>query len=274
MKTIFKLIFLAFVVHSLPGFAQIKVYDDNRVKLFGDRPTDDYNKDLSVQVYGKYGDYLTNGRIGIGDYNGGGFLTTKRIYFGEAGNNFDTDRLELCGSKGIYFTWGQGYNYNNIICKLDLQYDIVWDVFTNVSSFKFNTDVYAHGLVVSSDERFKEDITQLDDRYLRLGEIGPVSYNLKASDAFVFPTNLTPETDKQKLEMSEITQAKEKIKKLEKKRFGFLAQELEQIFPELVSQGDDGLYVDYLGLLPLLVETIKNQQRQIVSINKILNKNK
>ncbi len=273
MKTILKLILVVFVFHSSPGFSQVKIYDDNRVKLFGDRPTDDYNKDLSLQIYGKYGEYLTNGRIGIGDYNGGGFLTTKRVYFGEAGNNFDSDRLELCGSDGIYFTWGQGYSYNNIICKLDLQYDIVGDVLTNISSFKFNTDVYAHGIIINSDERFKEDITPLNSNYLKLSEINPVSYNLKPNDAFVFPSDLTSETEKQRLDIQEIAEAKEKIKSLEKERFGFLAQELQQVFPELVSQGNDGLYVDYLGLLPLLVETIKQQQKQIAAINQFLNKN-
>ncbi|WP_340112985.1 tail fiber domain-containing protein [Maribellus mangrovi] len=234
---------------------------------------------MSLQVYGKYGEYLTNGRIGIGDYNGGGFMTTKRVYFGEAGNNFDSDRLELCGSDGLYFTWGQGYDFENVIGKLDCEYEVISvyplyeDIYINVSSFKFNTDVYAHGIIINSDERFKEDITPLDSNHLKLSEISPVSYNLKPSEAFVFPSGLTSETEKQRLEIREITEAKEKIKILEKERFGFLAQELQEVFPELVSQNDDGLYVDYLGILPLLVETIKKQQQQITAINELLNKN-
>jgi hypothetical protein len=62
MKKILFLISSVFVLSNFNGVAQIKVYEDNRVKIFGDRPTDDLEKDLTLQVYGKYGEYLANGR--------------------------------------------------------------------------------------------------------------------------------------------------------------------------------------------------------------------
>lgn len=252
----------------------MKVYTDNRVKIFGDRSSDDPNKDLSIQIYGKYGDYLANGKIGFGDYNGGGFLTSKRVFVGEAGNSFDSDRLELCGSDGIYLTWGQGYSYNNIVAKIDLRYEIINNVLTNVSTFNFNTDVYAHGFVVNSDERFKENIEYLDNTNVQLSKVNPVSYNLKPNQAFSFPADFEPETNKQNQDLIEIAEAKEKMKILEKKRYGFVAQELQKEFPELVAKGEDGLYVDYLGLLPVLVETIKMQQLQLAGIKKLLHAQK
>ncbi|WP_165903787.1 tail fiber domain-containing protein [Hymenobacter gummosus] len=47
-------------------------------------------------------------------------------------------------------------------------------------------------------------------------------------------------------------------------QLGFLAQELEQVYPELVSTGPDGLKaVNYAQLTPVLVEALKEQQRQI-----------
>ena len=271
MKIISFYISAVFIMFSFKGITQIKVYEDNRVKMFGDKPTDDPNKDLSLQVYGKFGDYLTNGRIGIGDYNAGGILTTKRVFLGEAGNNYDSDRLELCGSSGIYLTWGQGYDYNNVVAKIDLEYEVINGVLTNISSFKFNTDVYAHGYIINSDEQFKENIATLDNTYLRLMEISPVSYNLKPDIAFIFPAGFELETEKQRQDLVEIAEAKEKIKILEKERYGFVAQDLEKVLPELVEQDKDGLYVDYLGLLPVLVETIKKQQLQIARIKHLLN---
>lgn len=45
---------------------------------------------------------------------------------------------------------------------------------------------------------------------------------------------------------------------------GFVAQEVQQLFPELVQQDTDGyLYIDYVGLIPVLVEPVKEQQEQI-----------
>ena len=45
---------------------------------------------------------------------------------------------------------------------------------------------------------------------------------------------------------------------------GFIAQELEQVVPEAVVKGDDGIYaVNYGALTPILVEGMKVQQQQI-----------
>ncbi len=47
-------------------------------------------------------------------------------------------------------------------------------------------------------------------------------------------------------------------------QIGFLAQELEQVFPQLVTTGKDGLKaVNYYELVPVLVEAIKQQQAMI-----------
>ena len=48
--------------------------------------------------------------------------------------------------------------------------------------------------------------------------------------------------------------------------YGFVAQELEKIYPELVQRisGSNHLKsIDYMGLLPLLVEAIQKQQTEI-----------
>jgi hypothetical protein len=50
----------------------------------------------------------------------------------------------------------------------------------------------------------------------------------------------------------------------EGRRIGFLAQELEQVLPELVNTGADGYKsVSYAGVVPVLVEAMKAQQKQI-----------
>ena len=57
----------------------------------------------------------------------------------------------------------------------------------------------------------------------------------------------------------------------EDRQIGFVAQELKEILPEVVSQGTDGFYsIDYGKLTPLLVEAIKEEQILIGSLQKTI----
>ena len=54
---------------------------------------------------------------------------------------------------------------------------------------------------------------------------------------------------------------------------GFIAQEVQEILPDLVHERSNGhLAVRYEKLVPLLVEGIKEQQKQIESLTKRLDK--
>src|SRR5262249_41125077 len=53
------------------------------------------------------------------------------------------------------------------------------------------------------------------------------------------------------------------------RQIGFIAQEVQQVLPEVVSKGADGyLSVDYGRVTPLLVEAIKAQQLEIDALQK------
>lgn len=67
----------------------------------------------------------------------------------------------------------------------------------------------------------------------------------------------------------------------DKTHYGFIAQEVEEILPELVinsvNLGDDGTYesiksINYLEMIPLLVSKIKEMQNQINSLEERINK--
>ncbi|HNA17747.1 MAG TPA: tail fiber domain-containing protein, partial [Ferruginibacter sp.] len=54
---------------------------------------------------------------------------------------------------------------------------------------------------------------------------------------------------------------------------GVLAQEVKKIYPELVKENENGeLSVNYMGLIPVLIESIKEQQKQIDELKKRVNK--
>ena len=56
------------------------------------------------------------------------------------------------------------------------------------------------------------------------------------------------------------------------RNIGVIAQELQKVYPELVTQGDDGyLAVDYTHLTAILIQAVKEQQEQINILNKRLN---
>lgn len=253
-KTILILGFLIFI--STPSIlkSQIKVKSDGRVYVHGFRAADDYNNECSMQVYGSIGSNLAGGRIAFGDYgslaNGGG-----NVFIGEYGNT-DSDILQLHGKSGIYLTYNTG--------------DILGYYAVSLNRFYFNSDIYSKGVKLLSDERFKKDVSKLNNSLNKLKKINGVSYNLdyNSIDKYfdrnkVLDTNNVTSNNKDViLDNAEKNTAKSKESYKENdKRIGFLAQNLKDNFPELVNVDSSGYYyVDYIGLIPVLVEAIKEQQ--------------
>ncbi|MEO1385142.1 MAG: tail fiber domain-containing protein [Bacteroidota bacterium] len=53
--------------------------------------------------------------------------------------------------------------------------------------------------------------------------------------------------------------------------YGFIAQEVEEVAPELIRVGGEGYYmVNYDGVTPILVEAVKEQQVQIEQQNQVI----
>uniref|UniRef100_UPI0035153038 tail fiber domain-containing protein n=1 Tax=Ekhidna sp. TaxID=2608089 RepID=UPI0035153038 len=90
---------------------------------------------------------------------------------------------------------------------------------------------------VSSDRRLKENIELLQNTLSKLDKLGGYNYNYKADE------------DK-------------------KKQIGVIAQELEIVYPELVQTDERGFkMVNYQGLIPVLIEAIKEQQAEITRLS-------
>jgi hypothetical protein len=239
--------------------AQLKVKSDGRAYLKGFRSADDYKNEVSVQVYGKYGSYFANGRLSFGDYgsmaNGG-----ANAFIGEYGTNIDSDILQLHGKNGIYLTRGTGATIG----------------YYNVSSgnkFTFNCDVYSYGTKLTSDERFKTNVKGLDSALVKLNRLNGVSYNYKFPNGFgqnkfdaqantIDTGNVAGKiTDKEMKDKDFIEKYDKENKAPKGKRLGFIAQDLQKVFPELVDQDSAGyFYVDYVGLIPVIIEALKEQQ--------------
>ena len=114
--------------------------------------------------------------------------------------------------------------------------------------------VYARNSMLWSDERLKSDIKPLTNEKDKLYLLQGKSYNKVPP-----PAPAPPVTDFE--EDSVVVKKREIIATPE---YGYLAQELEEIFPDLVKQDSTGYYaVNYIGLIPIIVEALKDQRLEI-----------
>lgn len=120
--------------------------------------------------------------------------------------------------------------------------------------------VYSNGIELSSDERLKTDIKPLTDKLTKLYQLNGKSYKKHASDDEVVLPDIKDEKGNviKKYEKSKNKNTRETAE------FGFLAQELMTVYPELVTKDTLGYYyVNYIGLIPVLVEALKTQRTEI-----------
>ena len=97
-----------------------------------------------------------------------------------------------------------------------------------------------------SDQRYKDKIERLPDSLQRALKLRGVSYVWRRSE---FPRKQFPEG----------------------RQIGFIAQEIEELYPELVATDNDGYKtVDYSRLTPVLVEAIKELHTLLETKNKEL----
>ena len=107
------------------------------------------------------------------------------------------------------------------------------------------TAFFTYQPVISSDEKFKTNVANLSLMKDKLKLLRPVSYNLK--------------TDSKEIKTDEA---------INKLQYGFIAQELQEVFPEMVTAREDGvLGIRYSELIPVLVQAIKEQQEEIDALN-------
>ena len=98
---------------------------------------------------------------------------------------------------------------------------------------KFNGETTLAGnLNVNSDARLKANIVSLGSTLAKILQIDGKSYTMKKDES-------------------------------EKQKIGLLAQDIEKVFPELVSESNGIKSVNYQGLVPVLINALKEQQTEI-----------
>lgn len=118
-------------------------------------------------------------------------------------------------------------------------------------------------VVISSDARLKSNITELSDCMNKLNKLNGKSYNKKQPDNDYTPVGVI-DSIKQKTILEDKKRKTQEIP--DKVEFGFIAQELALVFPELTSTDSAGyLSVNYIGLIPVIIEALKSQKNVVAS---------
>jgi len=117
-------------------------------------------------------------------------------------------------------------------------------------------------VIWTSDERLKDNIIGLKDASSSILKLNGVTYNFKYSTEDIeFEAFNKNENIKDSIKMRKNEAAPEFYNR---KHIGFRAQEIQNVFPELVFEDSLGiLSIDYIGLIPVLVEALKEQDKQI-----------
>jgi hypothetical protein len=100
-----------------------------------------------------------------------------------------------------------------------------------------------NGFLVGSDKRFKKDINTIESAMDKVRQLRGTTYHF---DQAAFPERAFDAG----------------------LQYGFIAQELEKVMPELTGVGTDGYYaVNYTAIIPVLTEAIKEQDKTITELS-------
>lgn len=117
--------------------------------------------------------------------------------------------------------------------------------------------ILATGTITPSDERLKKNISEIGIMKLRCKDLKPVIYNFNV--------------ERMGVKMEGIDTIKGcKIDKefYQRKHYGFIAQDVKEIFPELVYEDNEGgLSVNYMEFIPMLFKLVKEQEAKIEQLS-------
>lgn len=119
---------------------------------------------------------------------------------------------------------------------------------------KATNAMYATAFNVTSDYRLKEGIESIEPECIdNIMKLNVVRYGLKQRTVDVGDTTAIP-----------VNYYAEDPDLLRKTHYGLIAQELQDIYPDLVYEGDDGyLSVNYIELIPILIQSIQSLKNEV-----------
>jgi hypothetical protein len=225
--------FVVAILFSLTTFSQLKVTSQGWVQV-------DYTSGSQALTFGDNVPGYTSGKWAIEHWAGGLNFFVPYPNSALQGTNYTIFLEDASAFVGIH--------NGNPSYQLDV-----------------NGDIATYGTIrISSDERFKTEIKPISSAIEKLVKLEGVSYKMKKSKKIEYDLNSIKDPVKRQAVEAEMALDKSVATT---DRYGFIAQKLKEIYPELVDQDKEGyLNIDYIGLIPLLVEAIKELQNKVETI--------
>jgi len=226
----FLLVLFIGIIISNNGNAQLKVKTDGTVKIGSGTPWPD-GGDLQIVQNNK----TTEARV---------FATSPNIARFGALNSLFAYVFGIDASGGGFISGGSDGSVN--IMKFNSTGSVGIN-YSPSSLYKLSVggSAYCTGVWQASDRNLKEDITPISGALENLLKVNGMTYYFKSE------------------------KNQNKSDSARRLHYGFIAQDVKEIFPDLVQEVDDSiksLALNYDGFIPLLIEALKEQQ---IKINKL-----
>ena len=232
------------------SFAQIRITPIGELKIGTEWPNNDYNNEISIEAFGLNStSYRPGSKMSFGDY-GSSVNYGANAYVGEWGT-YDSDALQLNGKNGIHLTTGGQGTFEVAL-------------FTSSGDLELRGTLHANSTLLTSDERLKKNIKSVTNSLQTLKKLRGISYDWKTDKDEALLANLQIVNTTDPKYSKDLEKSKKEIQDRIKdsgEQIGFSAQEVKLVLPQLVKTSENGMYaVNYVSLIPILVEGIKEQQ--------------
>jgi len=122
-------------------------------------------------------------------------------------------------------------------------------------------------IVLTSDEKVKENIKNIDKSLDKLKLLKSVSYNFKGVTKNEV-NNQNSSLNNKGFDDKPVFKPQNNKDSYGRNYYGFLAQDIQKLFPDLVYKDSAGMLgVDYIGMIPLLVNALNEQEITITTQN-------
>lgn len=135
----------------------------------------------------------------------------------------------------------------------------------------FYGDTYVTGTLTAgqittlSDARYKSNIQQINATALaKIAALNPVQYTMLSGEAIALANTEQSDT----ASTMTMTTSNENLSKANQIHYGLLAQEVKELYPELVYEDSAGVMsINYMELIPLLIQAVQDLSEQVSALS-------
>jgi len=226
-----------------------------------------YSHDVSTysDVPAVLGQHNVTSNYGVGIQGIGGYKGVEAVNQSTSGTNYALNAYANGAN-----TSGTNYGIRSSASGGYINYGVYASASGGTTNWAgyFSGNVYSTGSFSSSDKNLKKNINPLSGALKKVMQLQGVNYEWKSDSEL---SSIKKNSDKKDENSKSFNFPKGN-------QIGVIAQDVEKVLPELVLTDGDGLKsVDYVKIVPVLIEAIKEQQKQIEKLTEeveALKKNK